>query len=180
MNKKIADYAYLLTISGSIVLVDQLTKWLVRRNLAFEEVWAPWDWLLPYARFVNWQNTGIAFGMFQNANTVLIILAIVVSLGILYFFPRVSREEKYLRFALGLQLGGAVGNLIDRIHQGYVTDFVSLGIFPVFNVADSCISIGVVVLVVGAWLLDVKKKKAQQAIGMNETGDPEEVPQEEK
>ena len=180
MKKHIADYAYLLTIAGSIIVFDQFTKWLVQKNLAFEEIWAPWDWLVPYARIVHWRNTGIAFGMFQKGNTVFIILAILVSIGILYYFPKVSREEGFLRFAMGLQLGGAVGNMIDRIRQGHVTDFVSVGSFPVFNVADASISTGVAVLLVGVWIMDMQKKKALQSGVPDMTGSPEKIPEDQE
>ena len=160
MKKYVSDYVFLLSIAGSIILFDQFTKGLVHKNLAFEEMWAPWDWLMPYARIVNWRNTGSAFGMFQNMNTIIMILATLVSIAILYYFPKVSREEKFLRFALSLQLGGAVGNLIDRIRQGFVTDFVSVGTFPVFNVADASISCGVAILLLGVWIIDRQKAKA--------------------
>lgn len=164
MKKRVTDYIFLLSIAGTIILIDQVTKWLVEKNLTFQEMWSPWDWLSPYARIVNWRNTGSAFGMFQDTNVILMILATLVSLAILYYFPRVPREERYLRIALSMQLGGAVGNLIDRIRQGYVTDFVSVGAFPVFNVADASISCGVAVLLVGVWILDRQKKKAANSI----------------
>jgi len=180
LSKKISNYTYLLSIAGFIILFDQITKWLVRQNLAPEEVWAPWNWLMPYARIVNWHNTGIAFGMFQNGNTIFIIISTLVSIGILYYFPRVSHDEGFLRFAMALQLGGAVGNLIDRIRQGFVTDFVSLGTFPVFNVADSSISIGVAVLMVGALYMDMKNKKTQKPVASETTGDSEKVSEDQK
>lgn len=158
MKKIIRDYAFLLLVSGSIIALDQWTKSLVRATLAFEQRWAPWDWLLPYARIVHWKNTGVAFGMFQHLGDVFLVLSALVSLGIIYFFPRVPRNEPYLRVALALQLGGAVGNLIDRVARGYVTDFISVGTFAVFNIADSCITIGVVVLLVGMWLRERQEK----------------------
>jgi signal peptidase II len=175
LNKKISDYAFLLFISGSIILFDQLTKWMVRANLASEEIWAPWPWLIPYARIVNWHNTGIAFGMFQNMNTVFIILAMLVSIGIVYYFPKVARLDVFLRVALAMQLGGAVGNMIDRIHQGFVTDFISLGSFAVFNVADASISVGVVVLLVGVYIMDSKQKKMKQPPDPDQAGEPEQA-----
>jgi signal peptidase II len=134
-----------------IIALDQWTKCLVRSNLNLSESWSPWEWLAPYARIVNWKNTGAAFGMFQDFNTVFTVLAVVVSLAILYYFTRVTKEDWPLRIALSMQMGGAIGNLIDRLTQGYVTDFVSIGRFAVFNVADSSISVGVVVLVIGIW-----------------------------
>ena len=87
-------------------------------------------------------------------------MAIVVSLAILYYYPRVPAGQVPLRLALALQLGGAVGNLIDRLAMGTVTDFVSLGTFPVFNVADASISIGVAVLVAAMWVEERRRKSA--------------------
>ena len=60
------DYTILFLIAASVILLDQVTKYLVRSNLAPAEMWAPWHWLLPYARVVNWQNTGAAFGILQQ------------------------------------------------------------------------------------------------------------------
>lgn len=165
MKKKfLLDYLFLFGLAGVIVSLDQWTKWLVRSNLASEQMWAPWEWLLPYARIVNWHNTGIAFGMFQNMNTVFAILSIIVSLGIIYYFPQVPLNDWLVRLILGVLLGGAVGNLIDRLVQGYVTDFVSVGTFPVFNVADSSISVGVTVLIIGMWIRENREKRRAEKL----------------
>jgi signal peptidase II len=173
LKKKIPDYVFLFLISGSIIFFDQLSKWLVRENLAPEEIWSPWHWLLPYARIVNWHNTGIALGLFQNKNILFIILAFLVSMGIIYYFPKVPRVDVFLRVALAMQLGGAVGNMVDRIHQGFVTDFISVGAFPVFNVADSSISVGVVVLLLGVYIMDAKQKKMKHPANPDQAGEPE-------
>ena len=162
MKKFLRDYASLLTIAGIIIVADQITKYLVRINIPMGLMWSPWAWLAPYARIVHWKNTGAAFGMFQNFNVVFTILAVLVSIAILYYFPRVPREEWPLRLAMGMQLGGAMGNLIDRLTQGYVTDFVSVGTFAVFNIADASISVGVVVLILGVWVMDQSQKKSSQ------------------
>lgn len=156
MKKFLESYVFLFTIAGLIIALDQWTKYLVRSSLALQETWSPWAWLAPYARIVNWKNTGAAFGILQDFNTVFAILAVVVSLAIIYYFPKVGREEWPLRVALSMQMGGALGNLIDRLTQGFVTDFVSLGSFAVFNVADASISVGVAVLVVGVWISEKK------------------------
>jgi signal peptidase II len=157
LKNYLKSYVFLFSIAGLIIALDQWTKYLVRSSLALQETWSPWAWLAPYARIVNWKNTGAAFGLLQDFNTVFAVLAVVVSLAILYFFPRVQKEEWPLRIALAMQMGGALGNLIDRLTQGYVTDFVSLGSFAVFNVADASISLGVAVLVVGVWLSERKQ-----------------------
>lgn len=159
MKKYISDYLFLLGIAGFIIVVDQWTKNLVRTLIPFGDSWSPWLWLAPYARIVHWQNTGAAFGMLQGFNLVFSILAVVVSIAILYYFPRVPRNEWLIRLAMALQLGGAVGNLIDRLTQGTVTDFISVGKFAVFNVADACISVGTVLLILAVWLSERKQKK---------------------
>ncbi len=166
MDRKnlIRDYAYLFLIAGLIVLVDQITKSYVRANFTpYVEMWAPWDWLLPYARIVHVHNTGVAFGMLQGMNTVFAILAVIVSIAIVYYFRQVPAADWTLRLAMAMQLGGAVGNLIDRLTVGHVTDFVSVGDFPVFNVADSSISVGVVVLVLGVWMQERRQRREQAA-----------------
>jgi len=151
------DYSSLLSLAGAVVVLDQWTKWLVRTRLPVEGVWLPsgLDWLERYARIVHWHNRGAAFGMFQQASLVFTILAVLVIAAILYYFPRVDRADWTVRVALGLQLGGATGNLIDRLlRDGTVTDFISVGSFPVFNLADSAITVGVVILLLGLWLND--------------------------
>jgi len=152
LKKYLQAYLFLFPISFFLVALDQLTKTLVRSNLAFNELWMPVAWLAPYARFVNWHNTGAAFGIFQGMNGIFMALAGVIIILILIYFPMIPAADKYFRLALSLQMAGAMGNLIDRLIRGYVTDFISIGRFPVFNVADSCITMGVVVLLFGMWL----------------------------
>jgi signal peptidase II len=155
-----SDYAFLLLIAGTVVTLDQWTKWLVRTNLPNAgDMWSPWPWLSPYARIVHWTNTGAAFGLFQNLNDVFMVLAIIVSFAILFYFPQVPRSEWPLRIAMGLQMGGAVGNLIDRLAIGHVVDFISVGNFAVFNIADASISTGVAVLLIGFWYKETLQKK---------------------
>jgi signal peptidase II len=149
LKKYIQNYLFLFLLAGVIIILDQLTKYLVREELPFQAIWSPWPWLTPFARIVHWNNTGAAFGIFQGFGNVFTILAIVVSIAILYYFPQVPRQDWTLRLAMGLQLGGAVGNLIDRLLFGTVTDFISVGNFAVFNIADASISIGVAILVLG-------------------------------
>lgn len=136
---------------------------MVRTNLNFGEVWSPWDWLTPYARFVHWYNTGVAFGMFQNNNILFAILVSIIALIIIIYYPSLTEEDWFLRVALSLQLGGAVGNLIDRLTVGHVTDFISVGDFAVFNIADSCVTIGVGIMILGMWIQERKIKKGEVA-----------------
>jgi signal peptidase II len=156
----------LIGFAAVIVAFDQWTKWLVRTNLPFQGMWVPsgWEWLSPYARIVHWYNSGAAFGIFQNGSLVFTVLAFIVVGAILYFFPRVEASDWPLRLAMGMQLGGALGNLVDRlILGGKVTDFISVGNLPVFNVADASITVGVVVLILGVWIKERNDKKLAAA-----------------
>lgn len=170
LKKYTSDYLFLSGIAGAVIALDQWTKSLVRANLAFRETWVPWEWLAPYARIVHWQNTGAAFGMFQGFNLVFTLLAIIVAIVILFYFPQVPRRDWPLRVAMGLQLGGATGNLVDRVVFGTVTDFISVGNFAVFNVADASISVGVAVLILGMWMKDRQERKE------NTPSDPDQPP----
>lgn len=165
MDIKVKEYLKLIGIAGVVIALDQWTKWLVRTNLPFQSTWLPeWlEWLSPYARIVHWHNSGAAFGMFQSGSLVFTVLAVIVIGAILYYFPQVFNEDWPVKVALGMQLGGAAGNLIDRLtNDGHVTDFISVGTFPVFNIADSAISVGVAVLVLGVWMQERKERLAKQ------------------
>ena len=161
-RESLPDYGKLIAIAGLIVILDQWTKTLVRQSLSVGETWMPVEWLEPYVRVVNWHNTGAAFGIFQKGGLIFTILAIVVTIFILYYFPQVPRKDWPLRVAMGMQLGGALGNLTDRLRFGAVTDFISVGKVPVFNVADSSISVGVAVLILGVWISERKAKKENE------------------
>ena len=179
MKRLTKDYLILALVVTVIVSLDQWTKGLVRSNIPFMGSWVPpgWEGLLPYARIVHWYNSGAAFGMFQQGGGVFAVLAVVVVIAIIYYFPRVEVEDWPLRLAMGMQLAGALGNLIDRLTLGgKVTDFISVMSFPVFNVADSSITLGVAVLILGVWWKERHEKKMAQAAAPVEgaAGEPRE------
>ena len=165
MKKAVQNYWGIFTIATVIIALDQWTKWLVRTHIPAGQSWLPDAllWLSPYARIVHWYNRGAAFGIFQQGSMIFTVLAFIVSAAIIYYYPQVSKTDWPLRLAMSMQLGGAIGNLIDRLTIGHVTDFISVGTFPVFNIADSSISIGCVVLLLGVWWQErlTKKEKAQ-------------------
>jgi len=145
----------LLAVTAAVVLaLDRITKILVREYLPLNVAWQPVRWLEPLFTFRRVHNTGAAFGLFPGFQVVFMAVAVVVIFGIIIYYRRLEHAPIILRLALGLQLGGAIGNLIDRIHPGYVIDFVDLGWWPVFNVADSCIVVGTVLL--GWYLLFIE------------------------
>ena len=155
------DYLFLFLIGAVVIGLDQWTKALVRAKIPLGTDWLPNElaWLLPYVRVRHWYNSGAAFGIFQNGNLIFTILATIVILLILFYYPRTERNDKWLRVAMALQFAGAAGNLIDRLAFAHVTDFVSVGNFAIFNVADASISVGVAVLLLGVWLKERAEKK---------------------
>jgi signal peptidase II len=166
VKKLVQKYWSIVLIAAILVIVDQWTKGLVRANIPAGATWLPdsLQWLSPYARIVHWYNTGAAFGMFRDASMVLTVLAFIVIGAILFYYPQVDRDDWSLRLALSMQLGGALGNLIDRLTIGHVTDFISVGNFPVFNVADASISTGAVVLFLGVWMRERAERRTSKSV----------------
>ena len=172
MKNLFKKYRSLVSITVFVIVIDQVTKTIVRANIPFGGRWMPVDWLAPYFRFVHWENTGAAFGLFQEGGLVFSILAVIVSIFIVIYYPQIPEEEKLMRVALSMQLGGALGNLVDRIMFGPVTDFISVGNFPVFNIADSSISVGVALLIFALWLNERREAReidASNSLASEET-----------
>lgn len=141
----------LLWLSAGVIIVDQITKYLVASKLAYFAS-VP---VIPHFNLVRMHNTGAAFSMFNTAPAaVFIVLSLVVSAGILVWLARNRIGQTRVAAAFALILGGALGNAIDRAVRGYVVDFVQFYVgdwsFAAFNVADSAITIGA-----GLLLLDM-------------------------
>ena len=132
---------YVLTIA--VIICDQLTKYVVRETIPLYETFIE----VGIFSIVHGQNTGSAFGLFAGFTNFLIIASLIGLALILYFFVKQDSANLFVRIAVGLIVGGAVGNLIDRVKDGFVVDFISVGWWPAFNVADSAISIGMTVMV---------------------------------
>lgn len=160
---KARDYLILAGAAGLVVALDQWAKYLVRTRLTFAEAWAPIPSLASWLRIVHWNNTGAAFGLFPSGGLIFTVIALIVSGAILYYYPRVPSGQAPLRLALALQLGGALGNLIDRLVRGTVTDFIAISTFPVFNLADASITIGVAVLAGAIWVEERRSRRELHA-----------------
>ncbi len=138
--------AVFFLVAVVVVVGDQLSKGWVRANLALGEVSPPGG----FFHLTHIRNTGASFGLFRGHSFQLTIVAFVgIALVFVYAFF-VSRRYPLLnnmisKAALGSMLGGIVGNLIDRLQLGYITDFIGVGVWPPFNVADSAIVTGVVI-----------------------------------
>jgi signal peptidase II len=137
------DAPFFLVALGVIVL-DQLTKSLIRNNLAIGESWPSDDWLVKVTHITN---TGAAFGILQEQSLFLTITAFIGMGAIVFYYAFPPFEHGLLRVALGLMLGGAIGNLLDRLRFGEVTDFIHFPHYPAFNIADSSIVIGLAIII---------------------------------
>jgi signal peptidase II len=146
----------LLWISVLVIVIDQLTKLWIERTMVLGDAFA----VLPVLDIVRAHNTGAAFSFLATAGGwqrwAFSLLAVTVSIGLIYWLRTITRAtHALLATGLALILGGAIGNVIDRIEHGYVVDFVSahwgIHYFPAFNVADSGISIGAALVVLDAF-----------------------------
>jgi len=148
------QWALLFGVVAVLLIADQITKALVVANLALYETWEPIPALRSVFNITYTQNTGAAFGLLPSASNFFLVVAIIASGVIIYYYRQIKEPAPFVRVALGLQLGGALGNAIDRITRGFVVDFLHifyepLGFdYPIFNLADAAIVIGVLVLVV--------------------------------
>ena len=143
MKKFLKHNGLLFLVAAAVIVVDQITKAIVRQNLALGEAWAPIPAIGDFFRFLYWQNRGAAFGTLQNAGPILTVVRIAIAIFIIVFYQKAEIRDTLMKVALSLMLGGAVGNLVDQFTLGFVTDFIAVGRFPIFNIADSAVTIGV-------------------------------------
>ena len=131
-------------IAVAVFILDQLTKGAIRAMLLPGESVPKDTWV----RLTHVTNTGAAFGLFPNQSIFLLVTTVIGVAAILLYYLNPPVRSHVLTMALGLQLGGAMGNLLDRLRLGYVTDFLDFRVWPVFNLADSAIVVGVTILAV--------------------------------
>ncbi len=157
----------ILIVAALLMALDQLSKYLVSTLLPLGGVWSPFPGETPIFRIVYTYNTGVAFGLFKELGPVFIVIALLVA-GVILFYSRRLQSDQWLTCAsLGLMLGGAVGNVIDRIRLGHVIDFIDVGIgrtrWYTSNLADVSIVLGVILLGL-ATLLDERTHQRNKAI----------------
>lgn len=155
-----------LAVAAVILVLDQWTKELIRQSIPDYTSIIPIPALGEYFIFEHVHNYGAAFGILQNQSNLFAVIAVVVSVAMLVYVYRLPPEARMVRVLLGLILGGALGNLIDRLNQGYVTDFVKMGIpgvyyWPNYNIADSAIVVGVIAMGLYVVLDDLRKQRQQ-------------------
>jgi signal peptidase II len=146
----------LVLVAGIAVLVfalDRITKIWVQENVPLHE---GRNVVGEYVRIVHTQNTGAAFGLLPERTTLLSVLSVLAVLAIVYYYRQFANSSPLVTATLGMQLGGAFGNLLDRVTQGYVVDFIDVGLVPgprfwAFNIADSSIVLGILLVTLLLW-----------------------------
>jgi signal peptidase II len=165
--KRIKPEHLVLPIIAVLILVaDQITKNLVATQLEVGQSVDLASWLAPIFSITHVTNTGISFGMLQGLGKAFAIAHLIAAVVIIVYYYRLPPGQWPLRIALGLALGGTLGNLVDRLIQGYVVDFIDTNLwpfkdFPVFNVADASISVGTA-LMVGLLMWEERQERLKQ------------------
>lgn len=152
MRQRRRSSLILPAVAALVLLADQVTKYLVRVNLSHGQSVKLAPWLSPIFQVTFVTNSGAAFGLFPSWGQFFVVIAVIVIAALVWYYLRLSDGHWLVQLALGLQLGGATGNLVDRLRSGgSVVDFIDLNFWPlhrwpVFNLADSSIVVGVTLL----------------------------------
>jgi signal peptidase II len=145
-----------------VIAVDQITKWLIVKNMEFGE---SIEVIKDFFYITSHRNQGAAWGILQGQMWFFYVITAVVIIGLIYYIQKMGRQSVLLGISLGLMLGGAIGNFIDRIVRKEVVDFINTYIFsynfPIFNIADSALTIGVALMIV-YMLLEEKLAKEKK------------------
>ena len=144
------DRKYMTIFSTAliIIIIDQVAKFLIKTNFQLNQT-LPIISNIFHLTYIH--NFGAGFGILQHQKYFLIFISIIVIGFIFYYLDRIRNNERLLQMLVGFVLGGTIGNLTDRIINGYVIDFLDFGIWPIFNFADSFVTIGVIGLIVYFW-----------------------------
>ena len=146
LTRRFGEKIILPAVALLTLVADQISKYLVLSNLNLGQSWNPVASLTPWASITHVANTGAAFGLFPDRGSLFVVIAVIVVVAIIFYYRHLPAGQWWIKVSLGLQLGGALGNLLDRLRLGYVVDFIDFKIWPVFNLADSSIVIGVAIL----------------------------------
>jgi len=154
------QWAGLVAISAAAIAADQLTKQVVSARLSLDDE----VHVLGPLSIHHVQNSGIAFGLFSSATSLVIMLTALAVAWMLWFFARSGARHPILPVSLGLVIGGSISNLVDRVRLGHVTDFLDLRFWPAFNLADSFIVIGVAILLVALVVIDAPGRRSRKPL----------------
>ena len=150
----IVRWVWVPLVIAAILIADQTSKAWIERTVPLDGFYVPFPALDPYFLLVNWGNTGTAFGLLRGLGGTLAMAALVVIVLVMIFSRQIPLDNWGVRLSLALILGGAIGNQIDRLRVGHVTDFLLFQApvgdrmlqWPAWNVADACIVVGVILM----------------------------------
>src|SRR5689334_23273845 len=155
VNASVRRWLRLLTLVGLVLAVDQITKRMVVNDLILGETRHLIPFLSPFFQIVRSHNTGASFGLLPRAGDLFAVVAVVVVFVLLYLYPRIPDNKRLQWLATGLIIGGALGNVLDRLSYGYVVDFINYQIPGVIsnvsNLADHAIVLGVILFFISSW-----------------------------
>jgi len=168
MSKNTKYALITLAVAAAVILVDRLSKIWVLNNIPLYEEIAPIPALYPYFSFLHSANTGVAFGLFQGGSLIFTIIAGIAVIAIAIYSFRSGIQSLLMSISLGLMLGGAAGNLWDRLAYGAVVDFIKVQasdslVWPMFNLADSAIVVGTGLLII-YFFLDERRIRREEKI----------------
>lgn len=156
----LASVALPLAVAAGAVAIDQVTKAIATEGLGRDADSHRFELLGSLLAFEYIENTGAAFGVLEGRGVILTLIAGAIVTALVWTYVRAGRSSPVLAASLGLLVGGALGNIIDRVRLGYVVDFVAVGVWPKFNAADSAVTIGVLML---AWIMARDDQRAHDA-----------------
>ena len=155
MGHKTRHWIFLFVLIAAVITADQLSKHWIVDNLRVGESRQPIPALSPFFQLTRSQNSGAAFGFLSQAGDIFLVIAMIVVVVMLYFYPRIPDNGRLSRIATGLICGGALGNAIDRVAYGHVIDFIHYQIpdliSNVSNLADHAIVLGVILIFIESW-----------------------------
>lgn len=155
----------LFAIIGLVLLLDQVTKRQIIETMLVGQTITPIPALVPYFQITYSQNMGAAFGFLPQGGDLFLVIALVIVVAMIYFYPRLPENGHFSRIGMGLICGGALGNALDRLQHGVVVDFIHYQIPGVIsnvsNIADHAVVLGVIIIFIESWLLERKQKQVE-------------------
>lgn len=154
-------YVYYI-IALVIIAIDQVTKWIVVRTMELGEQITIIE---NFFYLTSHRNSGAAWGILEGQMLIFYIVTVIVVIGVIYYMQAYAKENKGLAISLSFVLGGAIGNFIDRLFHQEVVDFFDFTIFnynfPIFNIADSALTVGVILIIITTIIDETKTKKGK-------------------
>lgn len=161
------NYVFYFIIAAMIIALDQWTKWLILKNMELGDTVTV---IQNFFYITSHRNRGAAWGILEGQMWFFYVITVIVIIGIVYYMKKWAKGKLLASIALAFMLGGAIGNFIDRVYRQEVVDFMDVDLFgyttfPIFNIADSALVIGVILLMITMFIEEWKEKKEKSING---------------